>query len=167
MSSDVVGIRKAIEAYVDVVESPALTPEERLVRLPAALDELAVAVRGINFEFDETDYADDPSEDFQAIYKVVGRRFPTLGYYNVAGSITKEIGESKVLIADGIDDIVDILLDLKGVLWRLDNTSVDDALWHLNHDYQSHWGRHLWDLQLYLYALASGMEERSPPSSRD
>ena len=158
MPSDVVEIRRAIEAYVEVVEALTLTAEDRLARLPAALDALAVAVRDINFEFDEADYPDDPREDYQAIYNVVARRFPTLGYYNVAGSVTKELGETKVLLGDGIDDIVDILLDLKGALWRLDNTSVDDALWHLNHDYQSHWGRHLRELQLYLHVLASGME---------
>jgi hypothetical protein len=82
-----------------------------------------------------------------------------LGYYNVPSSITKELGESKVLLGDGIDDIVDILLDLKGVLWRLDNTSVDDALWDLNQGFQYHWGLHLRDLQLYLHVLASGMED--------
>lgn len=76
----------------------------------------------------------------------------------MAGSVTKELGESKVLLGDGIDDIVDILLDLKGVLWRFSNTSVDDALWHLNQDYQYHWGLHLRNLQLYLHMLASGAE---------
>jgi hypothetical protein len=158
MPSDVVELRRAIEAYVDVVESLTLTPEDRLARLPAALDLLAVAVCDIRYDFDEAEYPDDPSEDFQAIYKIVGRRFPSLGYYNTASSITREIGESKVLVGDGIDDIVDILLDLKGVLWRFDNTSVDDALWHLNHDYQYHWGWHLRNLQLYLHVLGSGME---------
>jgi hypothetical protein len=119
---------------------------------------LAIAVRDISFEFDEADYLDDPKEDYQAIYKVVGARFPALGYYNVPSSITKELGESKGLLGDGIDDIVDILFDLKGVLWRLDNTSVDDALWDLNQSFQYHWGRHLRDLQLYLHVLESSME---------
>ena len=121
MASDVVGIRRAIEAYVAVVESSALTAEERLAQLPAALDLLAVAVRDIRHEFDVAGYPDDPREDYQATYKVVGGHFPGLGYYNVAGSVTKEIGECKVAVGDGIDDIVDILLDLKGVLWRFDN----------------------------------------------
>jgi hypothetical protein len=158
MPSDVVEIRRAIEAYVDVVEALTLTPEDRLARLPAALDLLAVAVRDISYEFDEADYPDDPREDYQAIYKVVARRFPTLGYYNVAGSVTKEIGECKVLLGDGIDDIVDIPLDLKGVLWRFNNTSVDDALWDLNQGFQYHWGQHLRNLQLYLRVQASGVD---------
>lgn len=79
MPSDVVEIRRAIEAYVEVVESLNLTPEERLARLPAALDALAVAVRDISFEFDEADYPEDPREDYQAIYKVVSRYFRRWG----------------------------------------------------------------------------------------
>jgi hypothetical protein len=154
-------------AFVDVVESTTLTPEERMARLRGALDSLAMAVRDITNEFDEKDYPDDPREDYQTTYKVVGQRFPTLGYYNVPLSITREIGESRMGVGDAVDDIVDILFDLKGVLWRLDNTSVDDALWHLNQDYQSHWGQHLRGLQLYLHVLASGMEEGSDPSTGD
>ena len=158
MTSEVVEIRRTIEAYVEIVESPALTAEERLAQLPAVLDSLAVAVRNITFEFDETDYPEEPRRDYQATYQAVGRHFPSLGYYNVAGSITQEIGESKVLLGDGIDDIVDILLDLKEVLWRFDNTSADDALWELNQGYKHHWGLHLRELQLYLHVLASGAE---------
>lgn len=54
---------------------------------------------------------------------------------------------------------MDLLLDLKDVRWRLNNTSVDDALWHLNQSFQSRWGQHLRELQLYLHVLASDTEE--------
>jgi hypothetical protein len=57
-----------------------------------------------------------------------------------------------------MNDIVDILLDLKGVLWRFQNTSADDALWELTRSFKSHWGRHLRELQLYLHVLAGGVE---------
>jgi hypothetical protein len=159
MPIDVIGIRRAIEEYVDVVESLTLTPEDRLARLPGALDSLAVTVRDITYEFDEADYPEEPREDYQATYQVVGRHFPRLGYYNVPGSITREIEESKTGVGDAIDDIVDILLDLKGVLWRFNNTSPDDALWDLNQSFQYHWGLHLRELQLYLHVLASGLED--------
>jgi hypothetical protein len=161
MSSDVVGIRRAVEAYVEVVESLTLAAEDRLARLPSVLDSLAIAVRDITYEFDETDYAEKPAEDYQAAYQVVGRHFPTLGYYNIPLSITREIGEASIGIGDAIDDIVDILFDLKDVLSRFENTSVSDALWYLNENYRSHWGLHLRELQLYLHVLASGAEECS------
>lgn len=157
--------RSAIEAFVELVESITVTPDNKLAQLPGALDSLAIAVREMTFEFDETDYPDAPAQDYQATYDMVGRHFPTLGYYNSPISITTEIGESKMGVGDAIDDIVDILLDLKGVLWRLKNTSVNDALWEMNLLYRSHFGLHLRSLQLYLHVLASGSEGRSAPST--
>jgi hypothetical protein len=157
--------RTAIEAYIDVVELTTLTADNRLARLPGVLDLLAVTVRDITYEFDEADYAEHPAEDYQATYQVVGRRFPTLGYYNVPNSITREIGESKISVGDAIDDVVDILLDLKDVIWRFQNTSADDALWDLSEGFKYHWGRHLRQLQLYLHVLASGFEAHSTSSS--
>jgi hypothetical protein len=141
--NNVVETRKTIEAFVDVVEAKTLTAEERLGRLPRVLDSLALVAHSDTFGLDETDYPEEPREDYQATYEAVGRHFPTLGYYNVPDSITREIGESKIGVGDAIDDIVDILLDLKGVLWRFKNTSVDDALWDLNQSFLSHWGLHL------------------------
>lgn len=164
MPSDVSDIRRAIEAYVEVVESIALTPEERLARLPGALDSLSMVVRDVTYDFDERDYPDDPQEDYQSTYRIVARHFPTLGYYNVPLSITREIGESKIGVGDAIDDIVDILLDLKGVLWRFQSTSADDALWDLKWSFESHLGSHLRELQLYLHVLASGAETGVAPS---
>jgi hypothetical protein len=153
--------RTAIEAYIDVVESTTLTADDRLARLPGVLDSLAVAVREITYEFDGADYAEKPAVDYQATYQVVGRHFPTLAYYNVPDSITSQIAESKMGVGDAIDDIVDILLDLKGVIWRFENTSADDALWDFSESFKYHWGRHLRELQLYLHVLASGLEADS------
>jgi Domain of unknown function (DUF5063) len=165
MPNDVSEIRRTIGDYIDLVESDSFTPEERLARLPGALDSLAVVIRDITYDFGERDYPDDPDENYQAIYQVVGRRFPTLGYYNIPVSITQDIGESKMGVGDGIDDIVDILLDLKGVLWRFKNTSLDDALWDLKQSFESHWGWHLRGLQLYLHVLKFGVEDESSPST--
>lgn len=52
---------------------------------------------------------------------------------------------------EGRDDISDIVLDLKEVLWYFENTSKDNALWYFENSYKSHWGRHLRELQLYLH----------------
>lgn len=84
-----------------MVESATLTPEERLARLPAVLDCLAVAVHDITFDFDESDYPDPPDRDDKTTRQVVGPGFPTLGYYNVPLSITREIGESKMVSGIG------------------------------------------------------------------
>jgi hypothetical protein len=154
-----VEISAAIDEFLHVVESPLLTPQERLEQLPGALDTLALAMRDMALVFDEKDYPDAPSGDYQSTYRLVGQHFPTLGYYNTPISITTEVGDSRMGIGDAIDDIVDILLDLKKALWRFKNTSVNDALWELNLLYRSHWGTHLRSLQLYLHVLAIESEK--------
>jgi hypothetical protein len=80
----------------------------------------------------------------------------------VPESVTQEIGESKVLIGD---DIVDNWMDLKGVMWRLKNSSAQDALWDFRESFEIHWGQHLWELQLYLHVMAWGTEGPPDPST--
>jgi hypothetical protein len=41
------------------------------------------------------------------------------------------------------------------VLWRWENTSQSDALWHLEFSYRTHWRAHLRGVQWYLEALGS------------
>jgi hypothetical protein len=152
--SDPLAVRRAIEAVVDLVESTSLTPEERLSLLPCALDWLAAVAHGVSGALDPTSYPDGPSKDYQATFAMVGRHFPTLGYYNVAQSITGSIAEGSICVGDAIDDIADIVGDLQDVLWRWNNTSEGDALWEFRRSFTSHWGRHLRELQLYLHVIA-------------
>jgi len=87
--------------------------------------------------------------------EVAARRFPQLGYYNIAGNIGGEPLNSEMSVGDSIDDLADLLGDLVEVLWRWDNTSSIDALWHLDLSYRQHWGSHLRALQLYLHEFST------------
>lgn len=42
------------------------------------------------------------------------------------------------MIDDAINDVADTALDIHGIKWRLDNTDIDDALWHFRFAYKSH-----------------------------
>jgi len=159
MNFDANSLRKVVEEYVSLVESPDLRAELRLKSLPRVLDRLASAVHEVSFTYDETDYPDAPDVDYESIYALVRERFPQLGHYNLADPMTRRIGEASIVVGDGIDDIADILRDLKEVLWCWDHTSVDDALWHFTQSHSSHWGLHLRELQYYLHVLASGVDE--------
>lgn len=57
------------------------------------------------------------------------------------------------MIGDAINDAADIASDLSNAIWRWKHTSEADALWHLELDYRTHWGRHLNDLRWYVYEL--------------
>lgn len=154
MSTAAPAVRQAIEAVVDTIESDTLTPADRLFSLPIVLDALASAVHGVTARPDGKTYPDCPPIDYQSTYLLVGEHFRTLGYYHTPISITRRSAESSVRLADAIDDITDILGDLKRVLWRWEHTSPTDALWHFRERFTTHWGLNLRALQLYLHVLA-------------
>lgn len=143
-------IRESIEFFFDVIEKEHSGAESE-TRLRIALDRLAVAVNSADYTFDENDYPDAPRREYEVIRTIVSPRFPDCGYYNVVLNMSEEIGNGQAGVGDAIDDICDIAADLEEVLWRWDNNSVDDALWYFSNFYAFHWGRHLRELQLYLY----------------
>ena len=94
-----------------------------------------------------------PSSDYSRWRELLAKRFPDLGYYNIPSTISVKVGEAEMLAADALDDLADIANELSEFLWRWQNQSENDALWHLKFSYKSHWGSHLRNLQMYLYAL--------------
>lgn len=146
-------IRNAIRDFLNLVESTDGTTEDAESRLVPLLDRLALAQSFVSFTFDETDYPDSPDQSYDDLRKLVSRRFPNYGYYNVANPITSDIGEAGAIVADAIDDLADIARDLYDVEWYWANTSEANALFHLQQSYQTHWRRHLREFQVYLDAL--------------
>ena len=145
-------IKQAIVDYLALLENVD-SVEEREIKLKFALDKLALAYHFADYVFDETDYADAPHEDYEKLYKIVCEKFPNFSYYNGAGKISTHLGAIDFVVGDAIDDIADIAIDLSEVIYRWKNTSTDDALWHFKFTFESHWEKHLRNLQLYLCAL--------------
>jgi hypothetical protein len=106
--------------------------------------------------FDDRDWPDPPDVDYSVRRARVSQRFPRLGYYNIASDICGQPGEGNVNVGDAADDLADILGDLSEVVWRWENTSREDAIWHLQLTYRYHWGGHLRSLQLFLYERRNG-----------
>lgn len=148
-------IRSSILFLLEVIEGDYLA-DERESKLSLALDRLALAQHYAEYTFDETDYPDAPQLTYDVLRDLISVRFPDCGYYNVAADITTVIGEGTANVGDAIDDICDIASDLYEVRWCWENTSINDALWHFKQGFWSHWGRHLRELQLYLYAKPNG-----------
>lgn len=143
-------IRSLVRRYLSIFEGGDRNPEEDVKLLPVLLDQLACAQHVVRVTFDPADYPDSPRRDQAELRAVVSRRFPDFGFYNVPEFVTKDIAESKCLVADAIDDLLDICNDLLDVEWRWSNTSEADALWHFENSYSSHWQGHLRGLQFYL-----------------
>ncbi len=146
-------IRQSIVDFIEVVSADTYDRKRRLSRLVQTLDNLVATVHVVEFTYDRTENPEAPTLDYQQLYATIGKRFPDLGYYNIADPIAQRIGEGQVVVGDGIDDIVDIFKELSEVLWLWENTSANDALWHLTWSFRVHWGMHLRSLQLYLHAV--------------
>ena len=145
-------IQTEINNFLDLILEPD-SKLENLSELISALDKLAISTHQIEYVFDDTDYSDNSCFEYSEIRVKVENRFPDLGLYNIALDVCDKIGDTQIATGDAIDDITDITLDLLRIRWRFENTSKNDALWHYELLFRTHWGRHLRNLQLYLHDL--------------
>ncbi len=143
-------IEETVKEFLDFVLNEDSVVDD-LGELMAVLDKLAYSVNYVNYEFDETEYPEAPERNYQLIREKVQKRFPDLGFYNIPQDVSEKLEKSEIIVGDAIDDISDIVGDLSEVLWCFENTSKNDALWHYQNSFRSHWGKHLRELQLYLH----------------
>lgn len=140
----------AIKKYLSVLESNG--PEDQAIELiMASLDELAFLAHSISYAQDDNDYPDPPGINHKATMEKARKRFPSLGFYNVAGDISDNIAESEIHVGDAISDIAEIADDLANIIWYFENTSLDNAKFYYQLGFRSHWGWHLRSVQLYLH----------------
>lgn len=143
-------IWQTIEKLIKLVETNFLESSES--EFLSLLDKLA-------WQISETMPTDPPvgeevpENDYPAIRKAAEAAFPDWGFYNVAGEITQNVGNCEVLVGDAIDDITDIINDLKMVYWSYLNESEEMATWHLLDSYNNHWRAHMRSLQFYVHCL--------------
>jgi Domain of unknown function (DUF5063) len=148
-------ILDAVKQFLSLMEG-AGSAEEREKALRLALDRLALASHFTEAPFDERDHPDPPRADYQVLRERISALFPHYGFYNAILDVSEKVGEPQVGIADAIDDLSDIAMDLYEVRARWETTSEEDALFHFRLLFKSHWGQHLRSLQQYLHALALG-----------
>jgi hypothetical protein len=161
-------LKLTISQFLKFIESGALPQRSSQFAKGAAatdyestleefLDRIALHRHKVSFNFDPKDYPNPPRKPEGHYRRLVQKRFPHYGYYNSADIVTEAIAESEVVVGDAVADIEEIAHELHQVLWRWENNSQDDAIWYFNFSYSSHWGRHLRDLQLYLWNLKQGI----------
>ena len=122
-------IKQTIDDFLSLIEKGCGSAEENEAKLKLLLDKLALAQHFASYTFDKKDYADAPRKTDAELRALVTVRFPNYGYYNAAEDVTLKIGESRTIVGDAIDDIVDIAKDLYETKWRWGNNSPEDGLW--------------------------------------
>jgi hypothetical protein len=150
-------IFETVREFFTFLQSPNVEPEPHLTlrALVGILDKLAFAYHHVSFEFDENG-GDPPVHDnqmYSRFREIAGQKFPSLSSYREVDPL--ELEATEAMMGDALDDLADIACDLQDVLWCLENTTEEDALWHFQFGYESHWGRHMRYLQTYLYELCN------------
>jgi len=152
-TSEIFNILNSFHSNIEYVPTNS---EDAFFVLGNNLNLLALAYDSIEFTYDDVDYPDSPDYDYKSHYNKIKNNFPTLGYYNTVSDISKNINSTSIVIGDSIDDLTDIHIEIKTILWLWENTSVANALWQFKNGFDFHWGSHLRNLQVYLLALEKG-----------
>lgn len=135
---------KAAEHFLSVVWDGDSPDEATLL---AALDSL-VAAYHLTPVGDVSDaHVDAPRQKGASLYAEVAARFPAYGIYPVADP-TKSLDDA-LMAADAIDDLADLTLDMREVLWFAEHVSLNDAHFAFRLHF-FHWGQHARELSLYL-----------------
>ena len=91
-----------------------------------------------------------PRPDIKVDRELISRRFPELGLYATSDPLDLE---GKPLVADAVDDLLDITLQMQAFIALSD--APEEALRQL-HALGGHWMAHLRGLSRYLHALRYG-----------
>lgn len=137
-------------AYFDLLLSAPADPRERQLQLAATLDQLCAAYNTTHdVELEEN--VDAPRADPKQFGEQAASSFPELGFYpdvDPLEGFDQEMGQGW-----GLDDLMDIAVDLAEVLWLIEHHRETEAIWQFRWGYENHWGDHLHDLRRYLHKL--------------
>ena len=139
-----------LRELIDKITEFGINPKVDLIDKIDVLKKLLVGIYSeflnLEFEFDETDYNEEPDFDYNEIKKNVKSNFPDFDWYSMVLDSNKMEPDIEIGIGDEIDDLIDIIKDLLAVKWRMENTSENDALWHFELSMRTHSEQHLVDL---------------------
>ena len=139
-----------LRELIDKITEFGINPKVDLIDKIDVLKKLLVGIYSeflnLEFEFDETDYNEEPDFDYNEIKENVKSNFPDFDWYSMVLDSNKMGPDIEIGIGDEIDDLIDIIKDLLAVKWRMENTSENDALWHFELSMRTHSEQHLVDL---------------------
>lgn len=146
-------ILSAIGHYLSLFERSGSEDRPTLTDLARALDRLVITYYEAPDVEPDPDSPSPPIVDEGPLHDAASAAFPELGWYAI--SDPTEDTDQQLGLSIATSDLVEIASDLKDVIWLFDNVSESDAIWEFRFGYQTHWGRHLHEVRLYLHHLAA------------
>ncbi len=139
-----------LRELIDGITEFGINPKVELTDKTEVLKKLLVAIYSefliVEFEYDDKDYEEGPDFDYDIILENVKSNFSDFGWYSSVLDSNKMEPNIEIGIGDELDDLTDIIRDLLAVKWKLENTSMNDALWQFQFSMQYHCEQHLVDL---------------------
>ena len=139
-----------LRKLIDEITEFGINPKVELTDKTDVLKKLLVGIYSeflnVKFEFDETDYDEEPNFNYNEIKENIKSNFPDLDWYSMVLDSNKMEPNIEIGIGDELDDLTDIIKDLLEVKWRMENTSEKDAIWHFELLMRTHSEQHLVDL---------------------
>lgn len=145
-------IQNAVRSFLYLVEKGTGSVEGNEKMLSLMVDRLAVASHYRIYTLNDRELPTPPDHDNDDLHNLVAERFPNYGYYNSPEHIVRNVANTRCLVGDAIDDIVDVAVDLYDVEWYWCNVSDRSALRYFEIRYRENWGIRLRQLQLYIFA---------------
>lgn len=143
-------LRKLINQITEFGINPKVELIDKTNVLKKLLVEIYSEFLKVTFEFDETDYEEEPNFDYDKIKENVKSNFPDLDWYSKVLDLNKMEPNVEIRIGDATDDLTDLIKDLLVVKWKMDNTSEMDALWEFEFSMRTHSEQHLIDLIKFI-----------------
>ena len=129
---------------------PNLTTTDKEKVLETNLVKIYSLYFDIEFKFDETNYPEFDKTKYADIRQIVTSSFKDFGFYKTVSDINDIDNLNENTIADALDDLTDIILDLLEIKWRIENNSLADGLWFFELTFYSHTQQHILDLLNYM-----------------
>lgn len=152
-------VKIAVSHFLELVVNGRGEEQENVTALIVALDMLAWMQHVI-----ETDSAADaedgsadadgapeaPEREYDKMRALVGRQFPSFGYYSTPAHPADQNGEAEMIAGDAVADLAEIACELYEVAWRFQNTTTEDAIRAFSENYEKKWRSTLRTLQWYI-----------------
>lgn len=137
-------LKRHISEFLNFVEKPS--DKDKYVLLEKHL--LSIYSNVLNLQNSSERSTEEPkSIEYKELRKRIEINFQELGFYHMILNVHEITAEPELALGDAIDDLTDIVKDLKEVMSLSDNNTF---FWQLNFNFNSHFKEHLVNLIYYL-----------------